>query len=85
MHDSCILWHIWTYYPFTAIKDKCEVVGSLPLHNVNSLFYNKGMAYACNKKSLIYPKYCYADRDDHTKMTALLPVCSEQLRIVGHS
>ena len=32
---------------------------------------------------VVYPKTFYADKNDHTTMTAGLPICSGQLSIVG--
>ena len=83
MYNACRLWHIVTDYLFTDSKDKGEVIGSLPPHNDNAIFNKRKMSYVCIRKSNIYPKTCYTDRNDHTTMIALLPVLSDKFSIVG--
>ena len=56
MQKACRLWYINFDHPFTERKEDGEVVGSLPPHNSNAPFYNKGMEYVCNRKSLYIPK-----------------------------
>ena len=46
MHNVFRLWNIDTDYPFTRIKDRGEVVGSLPTHNIQCTLLEQG-DYIC--------------------------------------
>ena len=84
MHNACRFWQIGNDYPFTKSKERGEVVGSLPTHNGNAPFRIREW-HMYGTVRVMYPRSFCAGRNDHTTMTAPLPVCSAKLSIVGLS